>query len=93
MEEIKKMKSHKDNNIELYPMKKYPHISTVKNDDLTKHDMLYLINGYIEENGLVDHNKIGYNDLIENGINRIMTDHFDINKIYKNTRNQNIFSI
>jgi DNA-directed RNA polymerase beta subunit len=88
MEEIKKMKSHSGKLMELYPTKKYSHISTVKNDDLTKHDMLCLITGYIDENGLVDHNKIGYNDLIENGINRIMRDHFDINKIYKNLRTQ-----
>jgi len=89
MEEAKKMKSYKGKEGELFPTKIYPHINTVNNEDLTKHDMLYLINAYIEENGLIDHNKIGYNDLIENGINRIMSDNFDINKTYKNTRTKN----
>jgi DNA-directed RNA polymerase beta subunit len=76
----------KDDSI-LYPIKpKGPHINTIKNENLTKADMLSLIVYYIKENGLVSHNLDGYNDFIENGLSRIMTEYFTINKVIKNTK-------
>ena len=73
---------------ELQPSKIYPPIGEVKNDDLTKYDMMNFIESFIDQNGLVGHNKEGYNELIEIGINRIMTELFDIDRMFKNDRTQ-----
>jgi DNA-directed RNA polymerase beta subunit len=73
---------------ELCPTKIYPPIDSVKNDTLNKRDMLSVITASINEDGLVGHNKKGYNDLINNGINRIMTQLFDIDRMLRNERTQ-----
>lgn len=80
----------KDDNIneELYPRKKYENIKSVKNDDLTKHDMASIISIYVEQMGLISHNVEGFDDLIENGIGRIMAEQFPINKVFKNVRDK-----
>jgi DNA-directed RNA polymerase beta subunit len=63
-------------------------IAAVENDGLTPRDMLSFITAGINEDGLVGHNLHGYNDLIENGINRIMTQLFDIDRRLRNERDQ-----
>jgi DNA-directed RNA polymerase beta subunit len=75
-------------NSELYPKKIYEDIEDVKNDNLTKHDIVSIISVYIEQMGLISHNIEGFDDLTENGIGRIMTEQFDINKVFKNIRTQ-----
>jgi len=73
---------------ELYPSKVYPPIGSVENDGLQARDMLSFITAAIDQDGLVGHNLNGYNDLIENGINRIMTQLFDIDRMLRNERSQ-----
>ena len=73
---------------DLIPQKVYSPISEIDNSDLTKHDMMKFISATIDQNGLIGHNKEGYNELIETGIDRIMTEQFDINRMYKNDRTQ-----
>jgi len=75
---------------ELQPRKEYPPIATVVNGELKKRDMLSFISASIDQDGLVGHNLHGYNDLIENGINRIMTELFDINRMLRNERTQTV---
>ncbi len=58
------------------------------NEELSKKDMMSLVEATIKENGLVGHNINGFNDLIEHGINKIMTQLFDIDRRIKNERLQ-----
>jgi DNA-directed RNA polymerase beta subunit len=73
---------------ELRPAKVYPPIEAVENDGLTARDMLSYVMAAVDHDGLVGHNLHGYNDLIENGINRIMTQLFDIDRMLRNERTQ-----
>ena len=66
----------------------YPHISTVQNENLNKRDMRVFATALTDQNGLVSHNIDGYNDLIENGLNKIMTQLFDIDRTIRNERTQ-----
>lgn len=60
---------------------------------LTKHDMLHYIKSIVDQFGLIGHNLDGYNELIESGINKIMTQLFNIDKTIQNERkNDNITS-
>lgn len=61
-------------------------ISTVNNDSLTKHDMMTFLNAVVKQNGLISHNLEGYNELVESGINKIMTQLFHIQRPMQNTR-------
>ena len=65
---------------------KFPDISTVKNDSLTKRDMLSFIRAVVDQNGLIGHNLEGYNELVESGINKIMTQLFDIDRTISNDK-------
>ena len=57
----------------------------VYNDDLTAHHLKVLIRGIVDKIGLNSHNIEGYNNFLDEGINRIMTEHFNIEKrIQKN---------
>ena len=73
---------------ELRPQANRPDIATIVNGDLSKRDMMSFISAAVDQDGLVGHNRHGYNDLIENGINRIMTQLFDIDRILRNERSQ-----
>jgi DNA-directed RNA polymerase beta subunit len=73
---------------ELCPSKAYPPIGSVENGELQPRDMLSFVTAAINQDGLVGHNLHGYNDLIENGINRIMTQLFDIDRMLRNERTQ-----
>jgi len=73
---------------ELQPVKVYPPIASVENDALEKKDMIPFITAMISENGLVGHNLKNYNDLIEHGLDRIMTQLFDIYRPLRNDRTQ-----
>jgi DNA-directed RNA polymerase beta subunit len=73
---------------DLAPTKSYPPIARVENDDLTPQDMLSFISAAINKDGLVGHNLHGYNELIETGINGIMTNLFNIDRPLKNDRTQ-----
>lgn len=73
---------------ELRPSKVYPPVGSVENDGLLPRDMLSFVTAAINQDGLVGHNLHGYNDLIENGINRIMTQLFDIDRMLRNERTQ-----
>ena len=73
---------------ELQPTKNYSLSEDIQNADLTKHDMMTFIESFIDQNGLVGHNKEGYNELVGTGIDRIMSELFIIEKTYKNDRTQ-----
>ena len=73
---------------ELYPSKVYPPIGSIENDGLQARDMLSFITASIDQDGLVGHNLNGYNALIEDGINQIMTQLFDIDRMVRNERTQ-----
>ena len=73
---------------ELRPANIYPPIGGVDNASLTPRDMLSFISAAIGQDGLVGHNLAGYNQLINPGINRIMTQLFDINRQLRNERVQ-----
>jgi DNA-directed RNA polymerase II subunit RPB2 len=64
----------------------YEPIVNIKNDDLTKDNLLILIDSIIKHNGLIGHNLDGYNELVESGINEIMTQLFDIDRTISNER-------
>ncbi len=68
------------------PSKAYSDISLINNDTLTKKDMLTYIKAIVDQNGLIGHNLEGYNELVESGINKIMTQLFDIDRIISNDR-------
>ena len=63
-------------------------IATVDNESLSKKDMLTFISAFIDQNGLIGHNLEGYNELVESGINKIMSQLFDINRPMINDREQ-----
>jgi DNA-directed RNA polymerase beta subunit len=73
---------------ELRPVKTYPPIAGVANDGLTKQDMLAYVAAAVDQGGLVGHNIDGYNELVEGGINRIMTQLFDVDSMQRNERTQ-----
>jgi DNA-directed RNA polymerase beta subunit len=63
------------------------YMSVPPNDTLlTKHDMLTFISLFIDEQGLISHNILSYNELVETGINKIMTQLFDIDRTVPNDR-------
>ena len=73
---------------DLFPQKKYSSIIDIKNDNLTKKDMMPFISATVDQHGLVGHNIEGYNDFSNIGVDRIMTEQFDIDRMYKNDRTQ-----
>ena len=70
----------------MMPSKTFSDISLVKNDTLTKRDMLSFVKAVVDQNGLIGHNLEGYNELVESGINKIMTQLFDIDRTISNDR-------
>jgi DNA-directed RNA polymerase beta subunit len=73
---------------ELRPTKAYPPIATVENEELSQRDMLSFINAAVDQDGLVGHNINGYDELVQTGISRIMTELFDVDRMVKNERTQ-----
>ena len=65
------------------------HISTVENDDLTKKDMLSILHSIIDQDNLISHNLKGYNEFIDSGINKIMTQLFNIDRTIFNDKKEN----
>ena len=63
-------------------------IEDVDNASLTPRDMLSFVMAAVRQNGLVGHNLQGYNELVETGINRIMTELFEIDRLQRNERTQ-----
>lgn len=81
--------SNSDNNLQndiINPTKVYTNITSIKNDALTKHDLLVYLNSIIEQNGLIGHNLEGYNELVDSGINEIMTELFSLDRNISNER-------
>ena len=73
---------------ELQPRVVRPPIATVENDGLSQRDMLPLVTASVDAGGLVGHNIIGFNELVDGGgLNRIMTQYFDIDRTHANVRN------
>lgn len=60
----------------------------MSSDDLINDDFLPLIDVVVRHNGLVKHNINGYNDLINSGLNEIMTNLFSIDRPHANSRDQ-----
>lgn len=73
---------------DLQPAKAYPPIGDVENGDLTKRDMLAFITAAVQQHGLVGHNLDGYNELVEHGLDQIMTQLFKIDRMLRNERTQ-----
>ena len=71
---------------DLQPRRVWPPIASVKNGDLTKRHMLSFISAAVAQNGLMGHNIDGFNDLVENGIGRIMTEMFNTSRRTKYDR-------
>jgi len=71
-----------------HPLKVYPPIGEVENSGLQPRDMLSFIMAAIDQDKIVGHNINGYNELIESGLNRIMTQLFDIDRMLRNERTQ-----
>lgn len=61
-------------------------IQNVLNSDLSKEDMLEFIYATIYQFGLIGHNIDGYNELVTSGINKIMTQLFDIDRTISNDK-------
>jgi DNA-directed RNA polymerase beta subunit len=60
----------------------------VQNDGLSKRDMLSFIAAAVDAHGLASHNIEGYDSLLTDGINLIMTRLFNINRMLRNERPQ-----
>jgi DNA-directed RNA polymerase beta subunit len=71
---------------ELAPRKRWGDIAAVANDRLDSRQMLAFTVAAIEYQGLVDNNKESYNELLDSGIERITTEMFRIDRLYKNER-------
>ena len=71
---------------ELLPSAERPPIIGVENASLGSQDMLPLIAATVDAGGLVAHNLVGYNELVEEGLNRIMSQHFNIDRTSENPR-------
>ena len=65
---------------ELLPGAERPPIVSVENASLGAQDMLPLIAATVDAGGLVAHNLVGYNELVEEGLNWIMSQHFNIDR-------------
>ena len=50
--------------------------------------MMAFIAASVSEQGLMSHNIEGFNDLIERGINNIMTYLFDVQRVFANQREE-----
>jgi len=77
----------------LIPSKIYNNIKTISNDDLNNKHMLSLIEFFILENGLVNHNLKGYNNFVQHGLSRIMTEYFKIDTHIKNINKGSKFQL
>lgn len=64
-------------------------IENIKNDDITKKDMLGILHAIINQDNLISHNLKGYNELIDSGINKIMTQLFNIDRIIFTDKREN----
>jgi DNA-directed RNA polymerase beta subunit len=73
---------------DLRPAKVYPPVGLVENEGLSKRDMMSFVSAAIDQHGLVGHNIDGYNELVETGINQILTQLFDVDRMIKNERAQ-----
>lgn len=71
---------------ELQPAREYPPIEDVSNEGLAPRDMLAFISAAVDQNGLVGHNIDGFNELADRGIDRIMTQHFNVERLLRNER-------
>lgn len=74
--------------VDLQPAMAWPPLAPAETAALGPRDMLSFISASIDQDGLVGHNLHGYNELIKHGINRIMTELFDINRPVRNERQQ-----
>jgi DNA-directed RNA polymerase beta subunit len=73
---------------DLQPAKAWPPLPAAATAALNPRGMLAFVDSSIDQDGLVGHNLHGYNELINHGINRIMTELFDINRPVRNERTQ-----
>jgi DNA-directed RNA polymerase beta subunit len=61
-------------------------LSNIDNDDITSKDLLTLVMAVINRDGLNSHNTESYSKLLDEGIERIMVDHFNIDRKVINVR-------
>ncbi len=73
---------------DLHPAREYPPIEGVENGDLTQPDMLAYIDAAMHQESLVGHNINVYDELVSGGIDRIMTQLFNVDRMLKNQRTQ-----
>ena len=73
---------------DLRPGREYPPIEAVENGDLAQGDMLAYIDAAMRQESLVGHNISVYDELVSGGIDRIMTQLFNVDRMLKNQRNQ-----
>ncbi len=71
---------------DLRPAADRPPIAGVDNRGLTKRHLLSFLVAAVEQTGLVGHNIDGYNELIRNGIGRIMVEMFRVQRRMRNER-------
>ncbi len=81
---------------DLLPKKQYPPVESVANIELTKASMLAFIESVVGDaphqgppghnQKLIRHVIDGYNDLLDQGINQIMTQLFNVNRMLRNER-------
>lgn len=74
---------------ELEPLRDWgADVAAVDNAALTQRDMVVLVHASIKSEGLVGHNLKEYNNLVEQGIDRIMTQLFAIDRVVRYERTQ-----
>lgn len=61
-------------------------VQNIDNEDITPKDLLVYVTAVIKEQGLNSHNIKSYSDLLDVGIERIMVEHFNIDRKIMNTR-------
>lgn len=70
------------------PRAQHAPIETVANDDLTPRDMLTFISAAVNHWGLVGHNTNSFNELLDHGVSKIITEMFAIDRRLRNERPQ-----
>ncbi|MDF1728656.1 MAG: hypothetical protein P1U53_12995 [Sulfitobacter sp.] len=72
----------------LDPESAFGPVADVKNDDLTEDDMMSLVVAALRANPPISHNIKGFDELMEHGISKIVTQSFMIDIVVKNQRLQ-----
>ena len=70
------------------PRAAYGPIEAVDNADLTPKDMLAFVEAAVRHFGLVGHNTLGFDELLDHGVPQIITKMFQLNRMFRNERKQ-----